>query len=634
VRRPLRLLLVEDDANDAELVLRELRRGGFEPDSLRVETAGAMIDALATRRFDVVLSDFRLPTFSAPAALEALHATGLDLPFIIISGTIGEETAVTAMKAGAHDFVLKQDLARLCAAVDRELGQAELRRRGREVVEALAASEERYRHLYENAPIGIYRTTPDGRILLASPALVEMLGFESFEQLAPLSLEEGGFGASTPRTAFKERLEREETVRGMESTWLRRDGTPIYVRENARAVRGDNGAVVWYEGTVEDITEQKHLEEQLRHAQKMEAVGRLAGGVAHDFNNLLQAALTTVQLLRLGGQDPRERDEQLAELEEHFRRGAQLARQLLLFSRREAPRPERLDLVGVVEGAVRLLQRLIPASVRLIVEIAGRPLRVEGDRGQLEQVLMNLVVNAVDAMPKGGKLTIRAGREGPRAVWFEVADTGAGIPEEIRERLFEPFFTTKDPGKGTGLGLSVVHGIVTQHNGRIEVEGRPGRGATFRVVLPCSGSGAFPAVPAESTAQAAVAEPSATFPGSPAHRIMVVDDSPAIRALFEAILAREGHEVVVAASAEEALEQPASRAFDLLLTDLTLPGTSGLALAGALRDRWPDLAVVVVSGQAEDEALREAARGRVRFLQKPVAVEVLLEAVRAALGGS
>jgi len=381
----------------------------------------------------------------------------------------------------------------------------------------------------------------------------------------------------------------------------------------------------------EDITARKQAEAALERsrahlfeAQKIEAVGRLAGGVAHDFNNILQAMLSLATVLRLRAASP-ELAKIVAEIEAHIKRGAGLTQQLLLFSRRQAVERKRLDLGEVAGAAGMLLRRLIPENIRLAVDTTPERLWVEGDAGQLQQVLMNLAVNAKDAMPGGGTLTVST-RPGDGEAIIEVADTGEGMDEDTRTHLFEPFFTTKGVGKGTGLGLSVVHGIVEQHGGRIEVESSPGEGSVFRVVLQ--------AMPAPDEA---AKEPSGEkeLPRGDGARLLVVEDEEGARKGLVELLEFLGYEVTAVGSGEEAGVLPDEPAPDLLLTDLVLPGIDGAALAAGLRDRWPNLKVVLMSGYTEDEAVRRGVNeGDVHFLQKPFDMVALARALRAALGSS
>ena len=483
----------------------------------------------------------------------------------------------------------------------------------------------------EAAANAIVITAPDSTIQWINPAFTRLTGYSLAEAIGQTTrlLNSGrqprGFYADLWQTITAGKVWRGEMVN------RRKDGTLYTERMTITPVLQSSGssgtaAITHFVAVKEDVTALKQMEEQLRRAQRMEAVGRLAGGVAHDFNNLLQAMLGLTQLERLRGGDPATSAERLQEMEELLRRGAQLTQQLLLFSRREEPRTERFDLNDGIRESAKLLQRLLRADVTLAFELAAEPLPVEADRGQIGQVCMNLAVNAADAMPEGGTLTVRSGRERDD-VWFSVTDTGHGIPEPIRDHIFEPFFTTKGDQRGTGLGLAVVHGIVSQHGGEVEVQSSVGTGTTFRVLLPRRAEENEGAVPAAAQA--------GTLPRGDGQRVLLVEDNDAVRRAFERLLVRLGYEVRAVGSGEEADLLPAPQPFTLLLTDMVLPGMSGAVLAARLRERWPALRVIFMSGYTEDEVLRKkAALGEERFLQKPVDLPTLAREVHDALQGS
>ncbi len=518
--------------------------------------------------------------------------------------------------------MVRERTAELGAANDRLVREAQ----ERELTEvALRESETRFRGFVENAQIGVYRMTPGGRVVLANAKLASIFGFPSTDDLLREHLEDWPARSRLDLAPFRTMLDREGVISGLESTVTRPDGTAIPIRLYGRAIRDDDGSVRFYEGTVEDLTDQKALEAQLRQSQKMEAVGSLAGGVAHDFNNFLQAMLSHTQLLHGHSDDPEKVVAIARELEGQIDRAASLSRQLLVFSRRETVKPERLDLNRAVRDAAEMLRRLVRANIAVATELAPGRLPVEADRAQLEQVLMNLTLNASDAMPEGGSLVIRTGATNDAHVWLSVRDTGHGIPDPIRQRIFEPFFTTKGAGKGTGLGLSVVHGIVTQHGGRIEVESATGLGSTFTVVLPRAAS---PEAPADDAAQPATPHPEV----GRGERVLVVEDEAAAREGLRQILVSLGYDVVAFGSGEEARRVPPDQPADVLLTDLMLPGVGGAELAMVLKERWPALKVILMSGYAEDEAVRLGVlAGVVRFLQKPFDMATLAHELRQAL---
>ncbi|MGE5234916.1 MAG: ATP-binding protein [Acidobacteriota bacterium] len=367
-------------------------------------------------------------------------------------------------------------------------------------------------------------------------------------------------------------------------------------------------------------------DEQLRQAQKMEAIGRLAGGVAHDFNNLLQAMLATSQVLRGHLREPERLERGLRELEEHARRGAALTRQLLLFSRRESAKLEHVALNAIVEDSVTLLRRLIRENIAIEVTLVDGETTLKADRGQLEQVLMNLALNASDVMTNGGTVEIATSLPAPGRVSVTVRDTGPGIAREIREKVFDPFFTTKPPGHGTGLGLSVVHGIVARHAGEIRVEDAPGGGALFRITFPLSSSGEQPVL-----LEGADDWPSRPIRAGKPRILVVEDEAPAREALAE-ILVALGYDATLVGTAAEALTTPDMPPFDLLLTDYLLPDTMGDQLAEILRRRWPEVTVILMSGYTDDEIVRRAvAGGAMRFLQKPFDIGTLDREIVAAL---
>ena len=387
-------------------------------------------------------------------------------------------------------------------------------------------------------------------------------------------------------------------------------------RENY-AYRLPSGEVV---AIYDDITEQKRLEADFLHSQKMEAIGRLAGGIAHDFNNLLQVVAGSCDLLLGDKYDAAEQEKMLRDVRLQAERGAQLVRRLLVFSRRESQVTALIDLGDVIRSAETLMLRLLKANIELAVDLADTPLPITGDQGQLEQVLMNLVVNAADAMPEGGGLRIRSGAEGASEVWFSVADTGPGIAVESVDKVFDPYFTTKSAAQGTGLGLAVVDGIVSLHQGRIEVDNRPGEGVTFKVLLPRSERPSEVSRP-QSTASSALK--------GNRERLLVVEDQDPVRAVMKTMLNSLRYEVTTAADGAAARQCAAAGDFDLLISDIVLPDTTGVELAEELRLQRPAMGVLLVSGYVE-ESVRQRASD-IRFLQKPFRLADLAQQVAAAL---
>ena len=493
----------------------------------------------------------------------------------------------------------------------------------------LAESEARYRSLYENALEGIFVTTAEWRLTEGNPAFLRLLGAAGSGVAEGLDVRTALFADEVELRRLDERLERDDAATFAEVAWRRLDGAPLRVSLDLRRVRDGAGRVTHLQGLVRDVTERRRLEEALRQAQKMEALGRVAGGVAHDFNNLLTVILGSADLLdrRLAGDDPqRPVVDRIAGAAE---RAAALTGQLLAFSRRQVLRPAVVDLGASVQRGAEMLRRLIGEDVTLSLELAPTPLPIRADPVQLEQVLLNLAINARDAMPDGGTLTLRVLVDLPgRRACLEVEDTGEGMDLATLEHVFEPFYTTKGPGQGTGLGLAMVYGIVTQSGGDIAVESHPGRGSIFRVKLPLADGAAegLPEAPAAAT-------PEAT-PAAARETVLVAEDDEAVRRLVQDVLEGAGYRVLAAGTGEAALALAADHAgpVDLLVSDVVMPGMRGPELAARLAEARPGVPVVLMSGYA-DRDLRIGAETPV-FLAKPFTPGALLEGVATVLGGS
>lgn len=407
----------------------------------------------------------------------------------------------------------------------------------------------------------------------------------------------------------------------------RGDGKIRQVIFSKACLRDADGSHSGLVGVIVDVTEQREIQQQWFQAQKMEAIGRLAGGVAHDYNNALQAILSLAQVLRLTEKDAK-RKCRLLDLEEHVRRGAQLTRQFLLFSRRETSRPERLDLGEVVEAATSLLRRIVREDVQLSVERAGGPVPVLADRGQIEQVVVNLAMNGAEAMPGGGRMVVKTDVFPPNWASLEVEDTGSGIAPDVRPHIFEPFYSTKGRGRGSGLGLAVVEGIVRGLGGRIEVDTEVGRGTRFRILLQLA-----PDSSTEDLGNAPHGED--TLPQGGGEKVLVIEDEQGAREGLTEALTMLGYEVFAAGSGEEALSLPVAPSMDAVISDLVLPGIPGPDVVHELTGRWPRLAAILMSGYTDDESVQKQARDRsLRFLNKPFEIAQMAVELRAALVAS
>jgi len=511
---PLRVLVIEDSLADAELCLWELKKGGVEVSADIAQTREEFIIFVRSKEYDIVLSDYNLQNWNALDAIQVLREEGKDIPFVLVTGSLGDVAAVECVKKGISDYVLKDRMARL--------------------------------------PIAIQR-------------------------------------------ALQEKAE--------------------------RIARG-------------------RLEEQLQQAQKMEAIGRLAGGVAHDFNNLLTVISGYSQLIldRLSSDDPTRAH--VFQIKEAGDRAAALTRQLLAFSRKQVLSPQVLDLNRIIAGINKMLPRLIGENIEMVTMGFPGLSCVKADPGQIEQVIMNLAVNARDAMPQGGRLTIETanvelGANYPGQhpvvvpglyVMLAVSDTGTGMGPEVKSRVFEPFFTTKEQGKGTGLGLSTVYGIVKQSGGYIWVYSEPGKGTTFKIYLPAS---------TEAAEAAKKTEERLRVTGGP-ETVLVVEDNDSVRSFVRGVLESRGYTLLEAGGGEEALKLIENHPdpIHLLLTDVVMPRMSGPELAAHLAPLHPEAKVLYMSGYTDNAIVQHGALDAgTHFLQKPFVPETLARRIREVLDG-
>jgi PAS domain S-box-containing protein len=768
---PVRVLMVEDSDADALLLEEQLRREGFDLRLERVQTGPALREAL-DRGWDVVLADYSMPGFGALPALAVVKERAPDLPFIVVSGSVGDAALVAAMRAGASDYVLKGNLSRLAAAIRRELADAEQNRARRSEERARREAEERFRFVVERTGEVLYRLRFDtmtydyispgiARLTGYAPEEINELGFFSrvvamarpasgplpharvqppledapagefwadYQVLTrsgelrwlanhsfPWHDEEGRLlGSVGVLSDITERKRAEEALRqsaerfrlvamvtndvlwdwdvakervswteGLRAwgydpaeaseddqwwhervhpedlaaaesdldeaiaagqSWTaeyrfrRADGTFAHVYDRGYVIRDEAGRAVRMTGAMMDISERRRLELQLVQAQKMEAVGRLAGGVAHDFNNIVTAirGYGELALRRLEPESPLRH--YLEEIIRAGDRAASVTQQLLAFSRTQLLQPRVLDLRTVVRDVEGLLRRLLGEDVELTTLAPASLGRVRADPVQVEQVLMNLAINARDAMPQGGRLVIETTdvemdrtsvREGVtveagRYVMLAVSDTGHGMDKATQARVFEPFFTTKEVGKGTGLGLSTVYGIVQQSGGYVWLYSEVGRGTTFKICLPR----------VEAAAEPATAAPPAPSLPRGAGTLLIVEDEDGVRELLQELLESAGYHVLAAERPSVALQVAESHAghIDLLISDVILPEMTGPDLARELAARRPAMKVLFLSGYTPGIiADKGYAAVEEQFLQKPFTADALEAKVREIL---
>lgn len=503
--------------------------------------------------------------------------------------------------------------------------------------ECLISSEEKYRSIFEESKDMIFISTPEGALIDANPAGVELLGYPSMEELKKVDIAEDLYVNAQDRGLFQQSIERHGYVKDFELQLKKADGQQITVSTTATAVRDEKGRVVNYRGIMRDVTLEKALEQRMLEAQKMEAVGQLAGGIAHDFNNILSAIIGygSLVLMRIQEDSPlRPYVEQILESSE---RAAILTQNLLTFSRKQVINPQPCKINDIIRKVAPILTKLIREDIELNLQLSSEDSTVEVDRLQIEQVLMNLVTNARDAMPDGGALKISSQKIDMDATFLEVhgygkigryaiisvEDTGVGLDEMTKTRIFEPFFTTKEMGRGTGLGLAMVYGAIKQNDGFINVYSEVGRGTTFRIYLPEVGG------TVELRKGAEVQAP----PGG-TETILLVEDDKALRELAGTVLRKYGYTVIEALDGDDALGRfnEYKESIAILITDVVIPRRSGIQVYEAVKKFNPAIKVLFLSGYSKDITQKKGiVDTNVNFLQKPFSPNTLLKKVRGIL---
>jgi two-component system, cell cycle sensor histidine kinase and response regulator CckA len=638
----LQILHLEDSPADCDLVQEAVRNDGLLGEFTRVATQEEFVDALNRVKFDVILADYSLPGYDGTAALGQARKLQPETPFIFVSGTIGEERAVDILKEGAADCVLKTRFSRLGPAIRRALQGSHERRARRQAEHALRESEARFREMAENIREVFWSASADGGEFHYVSAAYERIWRQPVAALLawPASWMDSVWAEDQPRVTLARKRLAEGTPCDHEYRILQPDGSCRWIEERAYPVRGALGRVERMVGVARDITERKQLEEQLQQAQKMESIGQLAGGIAHDFSNMLTVINGYSHMLLDQQALPPAIAESLRMIFVAGGRAAALTRQLLIFSRKNHAHHQLVDLNELVTDVASMLRRMIGENIRLDLDLAHPLPKIHADASMMEQILMNLVVNARDAMPRGGNIVVGSGscettsadcernREARLGayVWLSVRDTGCGIPPEILPRIFEPFFTTKGAGLGTGLGLATVFGIVKQHQGWVEVESDVGNGSLFRVFLPIT-------TVTDSTPPRRPTDSPHVTGGQ--ETILLVEDEESVRAFARTVLQMHGYKVLEAGSGVEALEtwKWYRARISLLLTDMVMPGDmSGQELAQTLQTDRPELKVLFSSGYNPDMARQVLSpQGSFSFLQKPYQPKTLTRMVREIL---
>ena len=640
----LRILHLEDDPADRELIRETLGTEGIALELVQVDTMEEFQKQLAQESVALVLSDFSLPSFDGLSALELAQKQRPNLPFIFVSGTMGEEAAIESLRRGATDYVLKQRLSRLGPAVRRALEDVAMRRKRLEAAEAAANRQRFLNAMLESLDAGIVACDAAGVLTMFNRAAREIVGLAE----AAIPPEQWAEYYNLYHPDGKRLLEKEavplyralrgERVRDVEVLIRRRDGRARMILVSGQPILGVHGQSLGAVIALHDITDRKLLENQLRQSQKLEAVGSLAGGVAHDFNNLLTVigGYSQMVMQQIEPEDPKYG--YVEEISKASERAAALTRQLLAFSRQQVLEPKILDLNTIVSDMEKMLHRLLPANIEFVTALSRDLGRIKADPGQIEQVLLNLVVNARDAMPQGGRLIVETANTdvadtysqthmevaaGPYVV-LAVSDTGSGMSAETQARIFEPFFTTKEVGKGTGLGLSTVYGIVRQSGGTIGVYSEVGSGSAFRVYLPRI----------ESTLEAERRQTPTSVHARGTETILIVEDDAKVRTLVQRVLESAGYTALAATDGQEAfgiLEKRPGR-IHLVLTDIVMPGMSGPELLSRIREEHPGCKGLYMSGYS-DKALSPGRfpQSEAPHLQKPFSPGTLAQRVREVL---
>lgn len=630
-----RVLIVEDRPEDRELIEHELRGAKVSFEARTVVTREEFLEALKTFKPDIVLSDFTLPEFDALEAIEILRRYESGVPFILVTGALSEEIAVECMKRGAVDYIMKSTLKRLPSAVMNALRNRATEQQAVETEETLRARERQYRTIAEHTRDLIYILDAQGMFTYVSPSFRQALGYDPSTLVGKKAF---AFIHPEDKTAARNAF-RSAPGNGHEHAvpfrYKTQDGKWRVFESVVSWAVDEKGAKIQAVVVARDIEDRRVLEDRVRQAQKMEAVGRLAGGVAHDFNNLLTAINGYSELLlrSLDARDPRRGD--VEEIKETAARAAALTQQLLAFSRRQITQPSVFDMNVVVGRLEKMLRRLIGEDIALKTVLGPALHRTRADTAQLEQVVINLSVNARDAMPQGGTLILETANvavgpddEVPTGdyVRLTVTDTGCGMEPEVAEHLFEPFFTTKEKKRGSGLGLSTVYGILQQAGAHIRVTTAPNKGTSFRLY--------FPKVDEAASAQEGE-KTDAFYRGT--ERVLLAEDDRAVRVMAGRVLRQGGYDVVEAVNGEEALRLASEPGFsaDLLITDVVMHGVSGPALAQKVVERHPGIKVLYISGYMEEDARTSVLKDvGAAFLPKPFRPRDLLQRVRDILDGT
>ena len=639
MKSPLHILHLEDDPNDAALIQSTLEDGGITCAITCVQNRDDFVAALEHGGIDLIISDFSLPAFDGLSAAEIVRDKWPAIPLILVSVTLDEELIIESLKSGATDYVVKQRLCRLVPAVRRAVKDVEVGARNRLTEEALWDTEQRFQILFNESDMGIAMVGVDGCPILTNPALQKMFGYTG-EELCRMPFQD--LTHLEDRTAnlelYRQLFQGAHKSYQIEKRYIRKDGQVIWAHISVSMARGAMGHADYALGIVEDITERRKLEAEFIEAQKMEVVGHLAGGVAHDFNNVLAVIMgySDLTLERLDLDNALKSN--LETIRSTAERASGLTRQLLIFSRKQVVQPIDLDLNDVVKDLDKMLRLLIDENIEMTIVPGKQTGRINADSGYVGQVLMNLVVNARDAMPNGGKLTImtnnvtldenyartHTGAIPGDYVMLSVRDTGTGMTDEVKARLFEAFFTTKPKGKGTGLGLATCQTIIQQSGGHIDLYSEIGKGTIFKVY--------FPRI--KQPLDVAARPQTRRLPRG-TETLLIVEDEPTVRHLARDVLEAQGYEVIRASNGQHALHvarEHKGSPIRLVITDVIMPLMDGNVMAEWLKSTYPDLKILFTSGYMDDTIANHGVLAAgIDFVPKPYTPAILTRKVREML---
>jgi PAS domain S-box-containing protein len=640
--RPLRILHFEDSPRDAEIIGERMIAAGFSLEMDWASNEQQFTAFLQSRRYDLFLADYHLPCFDGIAALRMAKSLCPGVPFICVSGAIGEEKAVELLKLGATDYVLKDRLDKLPLTIKRALDENRERTAHRLAEEELLKSKDRFRALVEATTDWIWEIDENSTYIYSSPNIRDLLGYEPeeingktpFDFMLP---EDGNRLAEK----FKAIKAAREPFAGVFSSNIHKDGKLVIIEASGVPAFDADGRFCGYRGINRDVTARKKMEQQYLQAQKMDAVGQLAGGIAHDFNNILTGIIGFQHLLlqRLEDEKSRHYAEQVVMLSE---KAAALTQDLLTFSRKgdQTIRPRPVDLNYIINKTGKLLKRLIGGHIEFQTKLKEGVLPVMALEIQIEQVLMNLATNARDALPNGGTLTVWTditditidfvrehgyGKIGRYAL-VSVSDNGAGMDEQTRKRVFEPFFTTKEVGKGTGLGLATAYGIIKNHNGYINVYSELGEGTTFRIYLPLEKTW----VVEDEGAKEHI------LPARGTETVLLAEDDSEVRTFITSLLELNGYRVISAVDGNDALDKYVAHeaGITVLISDVIMPKRNGMEVYDIISKSRPGIKTLFISGFTADIVEGKKIPANCLMMTKPLLPNVFLKALRGLLDGA